>query len=137
MIDEKKLIEDVLHNDGMEFVIPLRDLTVYEVAKTVQMVVDNMKEGFVNLINAQPKIRQCVVLAKHEEKWISTKEKLPNPFESVLIHLPGNSPLPTVREGYLTEEGYWISLFFHEAFTTDEVPFWMPLPEPPKDGEGQ
>lgn len=137
MIDEKKLIEDLLHNDGMDFTIKLHDFSPEGVGTFLQEYTDKMKQGFVNLINAQPKIRQCVVLAKHKEKWISAKEKLPNPYESVLINLPGNSPLPTVREGYLTEEGYWISLFFHEAFTTDEVPFWMPLPEPPKDGEGQ
>lgn len=134
MIDEKKLIEDVLHNDGIGFTVNFDISSEQSVCNACQEFVDKMKEGFVNLINAQPKIRQCVVLAKREEKWISTKEKLPNPYESVLIHLPGNSPLPTVREGYMTEDGYWISLFFHEAFTTDEVPFWMPLPEPPKDG---
>ncbi len=123
MIDENKLIEALKNNDGLDFEVPLNALTVPEVTKTTQAIIDKMKECFINLINAQPK----------EGEWISTEERLPNPFESVLINIPGDSPLPTVREGYLIPEEIWISPHFNEAYTMGEVPFWKPMPKPPKE----
>lgn len=127
MIDEKKLIEALKKKDDrMDFVVPLKALTVPEVAKTAQAIVDKLLEGFINLINAQPK----------EECWINPKEQPPNHFESVLIHVPGDHPLPTVHEGYLTPAEIFMSVY-GEAYTMDEVPFWKPMPEPPKEGDGR
>ena len=65
--------------------------------------------------------------------WISTADRLPNPFESVLMHTPEDSPLPVVHEGYLTCNEIWMSLY-REAYTLSEVTHWMPMPEPPKEG---
>ena len=128
MIDEKKLIDDVLHNDGMDFTIKLHDFTPEGVGTFLQEYTNKMKEGFVNLINGQPRV-SC-------GGWIRTADELPGMFVSVLMYVPGDHPLPVVHEGYLTGENIWLSLY-REAYAMDEVPFWMPLPEPPKDGEGQ
>lgn len=131
MIDEKKLIEAVLCGEGMNFKLQLHDFSPQGVGGFLREYTDNMKQCFVNLINAQPKIP-----VSGDSAWISTKEQLPKPFESVLINIPCDHPLPTVHEGYLTGDEIWISVYFHEAFTMDNVPFWKPLPEPPKGGEG-
>ena len=125
MIDEKKLIEALLHDGGTDFAVRLPNFSPEAVGNTFQEFADKMKEGFINLINAQPKV----------ENWISTKERLPNIFESVLLHVPDNTPLPTVHEGYLTRENIWISMN-DRAYTMEEVPFWMPMPEPPEAGGG-
>lgn len=62
--------------------------------------------------------------------WIRTADEPPGMFVSVLMYVPGDSPLPTVHEGYLTGDDIWISCY-GEAYTMDEVPFYMPMPEPP------
>lgn len=63
--------------------------------------------------------------------WISVDERLPEPFHSVLVHMPQETPCPTVHEGYRTNDGCWYSAHFVREF--DEVTHWMPLPEPPKE----
>lgn len=125
MIDEKKLIEDLLHNDGIEFQMDFKCSTDEETLHSIQQFADKLKEGIVNLINAQPKL----------ESWINPKEQPPNHFESVLIHVPGDHPLPTVHEGYLTPDEIFMSVY-GEAYTMDEVPMWKLMPTPPKDGGG-
>lgn len=124
MIDEKKLIDDLIHNDGMKFEVKLDGYTPEALGNAFQEFINKMKEGFVALINAQPSFG-----------WISAKEQLPNPFESVLINIPGDSPWPTVHEGYFTNDGIWMTIY-GDPYTMEEVPHWMPMLEPPK-GETQ
>ena len=64
------------------------------------------------------------------QKWIPVTERLPQEFVSVLVCIPSENPLPTVKEAYLAN-GAWatkMAIFFME-----EVTYWMPLPEPPKE----
>lgn len=130
MIDEKKLIEDLIHNDGIEFNVRFDASTPEACANSAQQLVDKLKDGVVNLINRQPKIL-CI-----SRRWYNAKEEQPQNFVSVIINTPGDYPLPTVHEGYLTPEGIWITIY-GEAYTMEEVPFWMPMPVPPKGGEGR
>ena len=132
MIDEKKLIEDLLHDDGIEFSFRFDASTPEAVGNAFQEFIDKMKEGVVGLINRQPKI----LIPQHEEQWFNPKEHPPQNFVSVIINTPGDYPLPTVHEGYLTPEGIWITIC-GEAYTMEEVPFWKPMPTPPKVGEGR
>lgn len=62
--------------------------------------------------------------------WISVKERLPEPFVSVLVQMPGEQPFPTVREGFISKDVIWQSAMFRRE--PGEVTHWMPLPEPPK-----
>lgn len=64
-------------------------------------------------------------------KWISVKERLPRAFYSVLVYIPEEAPMPTVHEGYMTDNGRWISTVYVREF--EKVTHWMPLPEPPKE----
>jgi hypothetical protein len=63
--------------------------------------------------------------------WISVKERLPEPFVSVLVYMPGERPLPTVHEGYFVRDANkWYSHFFDRGL--EEVTHWMPMPEAPE-----
>lgn len=65
-------------------------------------------------------------------QWIPVTERLPEPFVSVLVQMPGERPFPTVREGFITKDGIWHSALYNRE--PDEVTHWMPLPRPPEDG---
>ena len=62
-------------------------------------------------------------------EWIPVTERLPEPFVSVLVQMPGEEPFPTVREGFISNDGIWHSALYDRE--PDEVTHWMPLPEPP------
>lgn len=64
--------------------------------------------------------------------WISVKERLPEPFLSVLCYMPGEAPHPTVREGFVNYEGAWYAGMY--ARDPDEVVMWRPMLLPPKEG---
>ena len=61
--------------------------------------------------------------AKHQ--WIPVSERLPEKYTRVLVYSK------RIRLGrnidFMNEDGDW--------HTIPEVSYWMPLPEPPKDGE--
>lgn len=66
-------------------------------------------------------------------EWISVKDRMPEPFVSILVHIPEDEPFPTVHEGYLTNDVNWYAA--HYTRESDEITHWMPLPEPPKEAE--
>ncbi|MBC8612093.1 DUF551 domain-containing protein [Massilimaliae timonensis] len=65
-------------------------------------------------------------------EWISVKDRLPEPFISVLCYMPGEQPFPTVHEGFVSNNGIWHSNYFNRE--PGEVTHWMPLPQPPEEG---
>lgn len=123
MIDEKKLIDDLLHNDGMDFFVEIKDKSDETIANAFREFYSKLKEGYVALIKSQPSIG-----------WISPKEQLPRPFESVLVHIPCDTPLPTVNQGYFTQDNTFMTLY-GDSYTMDEVSFWMPMPKPSRSGK--
>ena len=64
------------------------------------------------------------------QEWISVDDRLPEPFVSVLVHMPGEEPFPTVREGFISNDGIWQSAMFRRE--PGEVTHWQPMPQPPK-----
>ena len=65
------------------------------------------------------------------QKWISVDDMLPEPFVSVLVQMPGEEPFPTVREGFISNDGIWQSAMFRRE--PGEVTHWMQMPQPPKE----
>ena len=64
------------------------------------------------------------------QEWISVNDRLPEPFVSVLVNMPGEEPCPTVREGFISNDGIWQSAMFRRE--PGEVTHWKPMPQPPK-----
>ena len=131
MIDEKKLIEALLHDDGMDFTVRLPNFSPEAVGNTFQEFANKMKEGFVNLINTQPKVGGG---------WIHVSERLPDLIpcsagtaysEAVIVWTSGKKAMIAVWDGidFLCAADYW------EAWG-ENITHWMPLPEPPKVGGG-
>ena len=58
-------------------------------------------------------------------KWIPVTERLPEPETEVL----------TYRESGIQVEFWWKNYWDNDEFTSCPVTHWMPLPEPPRDGE--
>ena len=67
------------------------------------------------------------------QEWISVKDRLPKPFAPVLVQMPGEEPFPTVREGFISNDGIWQSAMFRRE--PGEVTHWKPMPHPPKEVE--
>jgi len=69
------------------------------------------------------------------DKWISVKDRLPKYKKMVILFCPGYSGRP-ILEGSLydtNENGNnWVD---GVGFARSGVTHWMPLPEPPQDGE--
>ena len=64
------------------------------------------------------------------QEWISVDDRLPEPFVSVLVQMPGEEPFPTVREGFISNDGIWQSAMLRRE--PGEVTHWQPMPQPPK-----
>lgn len=64
-------------------------------------------------------------------EWISVEERLPMPFLSVLVYMPGEAPLPMVHEGFISADGIWVSNHFNRE--PGEVTHWMLMPLPPDE----
>ena len=64
------------------------------------------------------------------QEWISVEDRLPEPYVSVLVNMPGEKPFRTVREGFISNDGIWQSAMIRRE--PGEVTHWKPLPQPPK-----
>ena len=62
-------------------------------------------------------------------EWISVKERLPDGRNDVLVYAGVLFPYITV--GYY--DGLW-KFSFNDSEIAGGVDYWMPLPEPPKEG---
>ena len=77
--------------------------------------------------------RENTELMARVPKWISVKSRLPEPFVSVLVHMPGEEPCPTVREGFISNDGIWQSAMFRRE--PGEVTHWKPMPLAPEEND--
>lgn len=96
---------------------------IEEMQKALDAVNDAHNEGF--------DVGYWAGRRDYEPKWIPVTERLPEPFVSVLVYMPLEAPFETVREGFLTKSGFWHAALFDSV--SNEVTYWMPLPEPPKE----
>lgn len=59
-------------------------------------------------------------------EWISVKDRLPEPFTSILLFYCG-----IVHEGFMVDSGCFFP-YTQYANCASGVTHWMPLPDPPK-----
>ena len=74
--------------------------------------------------------RENAKLRARVQEWISVDDRLPEPYVSVLVYMPGEKPCPTVRRGFISNDGIWQSAMFRRE--PGEVTHWQPMPQPPK-----
>ena len=74
--------------------------------------------------------RENAELRARVPEWISVDDRLPEPYVSVLVNMPGEKPFRTVREGFISNDGIWQSAMFRRE--PGEVTHWKPMPQPPK-----
>lgn len=72
-------------------------------------------------------------LAKMVPRWISVKEREPEPFVSVLGYIPNNDPFPPVRECFRVCVGEADAYYFPALAEHEDITHWMEIPEPPKE----
>ena len=74
--------------------------------------------------------RENAELRARVQEWISVNDRLPEPYVSVLVNMPGEKPFPTVRRGFISNDGIWQSAMIRRE--QGEVTHWQPMPQPPK-----
>ena len=68
-------------------------------------------------------------------RWVRCEEEFP-PDEEMLLLIADGYDCPII--GYVGEHSCFYTICYtgeREFLCTDEVHWWMPLPEPPKEGE--
>ena len=63
------------------------------------------------------------------QEWISVDDRLPEPWEQVLIYSRHDF---CESAFYIGVPGEWCSTWNHEMLDADSVTHWMPMPNPPK-----
>lgn len=77
--------------------------------------------------------QRLVDINKTSPRWISVKEREPEPFISVLGYIPNEAPMPVVREGYRVSVGNCNAYYFPVLADRREITHWMEIPQPPKE----
>lgn len=71
-----------------------------------------------------------------QNRWISVKDRLPEIGKSVLIYYPkwdGDE----IQVAKLEDDGMMFDICGEFNIGTGVITHWMPLPEPPKDGDAE
>ena len=77
------------------------------------------------------------------DRWISVDDRLPNIGERVFVYIPKPYNHNNIEIAYISEGNddypYWVlrdeSQFYSTRF--HYISQWLPLPEPPKDGDAK
>lgn len=75
-----------------------------------------------------------VYLSRDMKEWIKTKERLPVERDNVLLYVNDGKD-KYITFGYIfsyDEEVFVFCTFGDEYIDESKIPYWMPLPEPPK-----
>ena len=130
MIDEKKLIEDMLNNYGIDFRMDFNTDTEDSALESLREFADKFRQGMIELVQKQPKVGE----------WIPCSERLPKDnkeseyYESVIVTLDNGR----VADGCYrnADKEWWVDAPDGEHYSenmTGHVIAWMPLPEPYKE----
>ena len=134
LIDADKLLtkeHQHYHYSAEEWYVTVRDI---EDAPTIEpdwnemlVICDNCGHAIhVKRTDVKPIIEP----ERKKPEWIPCSEKLPEPYEDVLISTSQNR----IQLGWIDEDDEWIITSLH--IDNDEVLAWMPIPEPYKEEKG-
>lgn len=106
----------------------LADKLLYETTKTY---ID--KRGYISTWRISDAIDEAPTI--EQPKWISVDEALPECRQDVLMYFKDNMAV-----GFWVEDGNegasWCAFTDGGWYTDCDMPlYWMPLPQPPKEGE--
>ena len=131
MIDEGKLIEDMLNNDGIDFRMDFNTDTEESILESLREFVDRFRQGMIELVQKQPKVGEWIPVSERlpseKEAWDYDEEEgiyEPNEF---IVMIEG-AEVPTVLF-YDTKYKEWSD----GLDGVYKVIAWMPLPEPYKE----
>ena len=117
MIDEKKLIEDILQHENV----------LASANHVYKSGYRDRQDEIIDIINSQPKVGE----------WIPVAERLPDSIEDVLVTVNGrfrNIIFDTaILIGSYSSDGWWIEEY--SEWENPIVTAWLPLPEPYKEKE--
>lgn len=65
-----------------------------------------------------------------EQKWISTKDQMPEKYQQVIVARVYELGKPLMVETGMLRDGGWWKVY---GTNVKKVSYWMPLPEPPKE----
>ena len=80
---------------------------------------------FIDWVDKQP-------TAEPKQEWISVKDRMPEKMEWVLCACRGNI-IEVLRYDHIMDD--WDTTMPNRGYFKNFVTHWMPLPEPPKEGE--
>ena len=114
MIDENKLIEDILQHENV----------LASANHIYKSGYRDRQDEIIDIINSQPKVG----------KWIPVSERLPEEYKYVLVTVNEKQKIldSVVMVGCYTYEQGWILNGYIDLVNLN-VTAWMPLPEPYKE----
>ena len=103
-----------------------------DMQKNAADAIEELRKAVLRLEDESGIYDELPIVYIYPTKWIPVAERLPEPFENVLVYLfKAQSPYIA----WINEYRSWET----EEFMLDDFDYkptaWMPLPEPPKDGE--
>lgn len=105
-----------------------------DMQKKAADAIEELRKAVLRLENESGIYDELPVVYIYPTKWIPVKERLPNPKDLVLVC----NEFGGVHYGYFESNKQWYTAnnWLYDAWTVmSNVTHWMPLPEPPKDGE--
>lgn len=123
-ISKNEALNLIMHNDKVcHYADERYENVVYATACRISDVVANMPAADVQPVN----------------RWISCKDKMPEDNKSVLFVYVSENGIRSVHYGYhQTIKGLgssWAKSSGGWQYCDDDVTYWQPSPEPPKDGD--
>ena len=118
MIDEKKLIEDMLNNDGIDFRMDFNTDTEDSVLESLREFADRFRQGMIELVQKQPKVGEWIPVSVNKPQRQDSKNTI---IEFYFV----STKRGNVRLGFRDEDGEWLT---EHGNIISNVIAWMPLP---------